>query len=188
MHLHNSLTAEWDWSKKWDLPINHTKGNYFTIGREVLLRLSFFPDGSDTPIPVSNLVRDLGVETDYMFSPSAQCTEAVNKTRRLIFMIRRSFQGLSKSALIPLYEASVRPHLEYGMPACSPNLVADSNHLERIQRLVTGRRHLPYEERLQRLGLHSLQRRRLRADLITACKKFKGLMDIDLNLLFLPPV
>ncbi len=106
-------------------------------------------------------------------------------------MIRRSFQDLSKSAFIPLYEALVRPHLEYGMPACLPNLVADINHLERIQRLatrlVTGLRHLPYEERLQRLGLYSLQRRRLRADLITAFKIFKGLLDIDPNLFFLPP-
>ncbi len=26
------------------------------------------------------------------------------------------------------------PHFEYGMPACSPNLVADINYLERFQR------------------------------------------------------
>ncbi len=116
--------------------------------------LSFVPDGSDTPIPVSNLVKDLGVQRDNMFSPSAQCTEAANKARRLIFMIRRSFQDLLKSAFIPLNGALMRPHLEYGMPACSPNLVTDINHLEQIQRLatrlVTGMRHLPYEERLQR--------------------------------------
>ncbi len=81
-------------------------------------------------------------------------------------MIRRSFQDVSKSVFIPLYEALVRPHLEYySMPACSPNLVADINHLEQSQklarRLVPVMRHLSYEERLQRLGLHSLQRRRL---------------------------
>ncbi len=40
-------------------------------------------------------------------------------------------------------------------------------------------RHLPYEERLQR--------RRLRADLITAFKMFKVLLDIDPNLVFFPP-
>ncbi len=66
----------------------------------------------------------------------------------------------------------MRPHLEYGMPACLPNFVADINHLERIQtlaaRLVT--------------GIHSLQWRRLRVDLITT-----GLLDIDRNLFFLPP-
>ncbi len=46
-------------------------------------------------------------------------------------------------------------------------------------RLVTGMRHLPYEERQQR--------RWLRTDLITAFKIFKGILDIDLNLFFLPP-
>ncbi len=62
-------------------------------------------------------------------------------------MIRGSEQDLSKSAFIPLYGALVRLHLEYGMPACSPYLVAYIHHLKRIQRLatmwVTGMRHLP---------------------------------------------
>ncbi len=66
MNLHSSLTAAWDWSKKWDLPINPTKCNNLTIGREVPLRLPFFPDWSDTPIPVSELFKDLGVQTDNM--------------------------------------------------------------------------------------------------------------------------
>ncbi len=96
----------------------------------------FFPDKSGTPIPVSTIVKDLGVQTDNMFSPSAQCTAAANKARRLIFMIRRSFQDLSKSAFMPLYGALVRPHLEYGMPACSPNLVADINHLKIFKGLL----------------------------------------------------
>ncbi len=72
-----------------------------------------------------------------------------------------------------------------------PFLTINAIYLERIQRfatrLITGMRHLPYEERLQRLGLHSLQRRRLRDDLITAFKIFKGLLEIDLNLCFIPP-
>ncbi len=113
------------------------------------------------------------------------------KARRLISMIRCSFQSLSKSAFIPLYEAFVRPHREYDMPASSPKLVAGINHLERIQRLatrlMTGMCHLPYEGRLQWLGLHSLQRRRLQADLITTVKMLTILLDINPNLFFLPP-
>ncbi len=117
---------------------------------EAPLRLPFSPDGSGTPNPVPKLVQDLDVQTDNVCPPSAQCTEAANKSKWLIFMIRRSFQDLSKSAFILLYGALVRPHLEYGRPACSPNLVACINHLERIQRiatrLVTGMRNLPNEE------------------------------------------
>ncbi len=81
MNRHSSLTAAWDWSKKWGLPIYPSKCNYLTIGRELLLRLSFFPDGSGISIPVSTIDKDLGVQTDNMLSPSAQCTAAANKAR-----------------------------------------------------------------------------------------------------------
>ncbi len=84
-------------------------------------------------------------------------------------MIRWSFAELSVSAFAALYNTLVRPHFEYAVQACSPNFVADADCLERIQRLATrlvkAFRRLPYEERLRRLGLHSLNRRRLRGDL-----------------------
>ncbi len=108
-------------------------------------------------------------------------------------MIRRSFQNISKWAFIPLYKALVRPYLEYAKSACLADVVADINPLERIQRLTTRLetdiRRLPYEEWQQRLGLHSLRRRRRRlwTDLIAAFKIFMGLLDIDPNFFFLPP-
>ncbi len=49
MNLHSSLAAAWDWPKKWDLPINPSKCNYLTIGREVPLRLSIPPIGMAPP-------------------------------------------------------------------------------------------------------------------------------------------
>ncbi len=134
MNLHSSLIAAGDWSNKWGLHINPTKCNYLTIEREVPLRLPFFPDGSGAPIHVYKLVTDLGVQRDNMFWLSAQCTKAANKACRLIFLIRRSIQDLSKSAFVLLYGSLVRPRLEYGMSARSSNRVADINQLERIQR------------------------------------------------------
>ncbi len=83
-----------------------------------------------------------------------------------------------------------------GLSASTPQILYASlftkprcNHLERIQRLasrlVTGMHHLAYEERLQRLGLHSLQQPRLQAGLFTAFKIFTSHLDIYRNLLFL---
>ncbi len=102
----------------------------------------FFPRWVWHPHPCIHISQGpRGSDGEYVL-PSAQCTEAANKARRMIFMIRCSFQDLSKSAFIPLYGALVR----------WPNLVADINHLERIQRLATRlvalMRHLPYKERL----------------------------------------
>ncbi len=141
--------------------------------------MPFFLDGSGTPIPVSKLDKDQGVQAHNVFSPSAHFTEAANKARRLIFMLG----ALPKISL-------TCPHLEYAMPVCLPNHVADTNRLERIEilatRLVTGMRYLPYEERLRRLSLHSLQRRRFRSDLITVFTIFTGRLDINRNI-FLSP-
>ncbi len=96
------------------------------------------------------------------------------------------------SAFAALYNTLFRPHLEYPMQACSPNLVADADCLEQIQRfamrLIKGFRRLPNQERLRRLGVHSLRRRRLRGDLIVAYKFFSRGSDLDLSLFFIPPV
>ncbi len=65
----------------------------------------------------------------------------------------------------PLHNTLVRPHLECSMQACSPNMGADADRLEQIQRLATrlvkGFRRLPYEVRLRLLCLHSFSRRNL---------------------------
>ncbi len=36
---------------------------------------------------ISKLIKDLGFQADNKFSPSAQCTEAADMARRLIFMV-----------------------------------------------------------------------------------------------------
>ncbi len=65
------------------------------------------------------------------------CRGAAITVRRLLFMIRRSFTDLPKAALIPLYCAVVRPHLEFSMEANPLNLMPGINHLERAQRSAT---------------------------------------------------
>ncbi len=169
-----------------DILINPTKCNYIAVGRAPPLQLSLATGSPGNFIHVAHVVKDLGVLIGHPFSPSIHCKEAASKARRMLFMIRRSFAELSVSAFAPLYNTLVWPHLEYAMQACSPNLVADADYLEQIPRLATrlvkGFRRLPYEERLRRLGLHSLRRRRFRGDLIVV-----GL-DLDPSLFFIPPV
>ncbi len=53
--------------------------------------------------------------------------------------------------------------------------------------LKNGTHLLAIEEILQRLGSHSLQRRWLRVDLVTAFKIFTSFLGVDSNLSFLPP-
>ncbi len=72
--------------------------------------------------------------------------------------------------------------MEYGQQAPSIYLRQDIALMERIQRLATrmvkGMRELPYEDRLRRLNIFSLKRRRLRGDLILAYNIFHGYLDL----------
>ncbi len=52
---------------------------------------------------------------------------------------------------------------------------------------MRGLRYVPYEERRRQLNLFSLERRRLRADLIQAFKRLKGEVDLNPSEFFLRP-
>ena len=73
--------------------------------------------------------------------------------------------------MLQFYKTLVRPHLEYCVQFWSPHYQNDVEALERVQKRFT--RMLPgisYEERLNKLGLFSLERQRLRGNLIEVYK------------------
>jgi len=108
--------------------------------------------------------------------------------RRLIGLIARTISYRNKYILLRLYKTLVRPHLEYSVSAWSPYYEKDKLLLERVQhrftRMIPGLKKLPYETRLQHLGLWTLEERRNRSDLLEVFRMYKGLSLIPFNQFF----
>ena len=102
--------------------------------------------------------------------------------------IKRQFTTRKAETILTLYNALVRPHLEYAVQFWSPTLRKDIDRLEKVQaratKLIPSIRHISYERRLARLNLYSLEKRRLRSQLIETFKILQGIENIDHRNLF----
>ena len=103
-------------------------------------------------------------------------------------VMQRTMKSSNPEILLSIYKSTVRPHLEYCTPVWSPHYRKDKELLQRVQhrftRMFCHLRHLEYEERLNILGLWSLEERRNRADLLEVYKMASGKSGNSLQDLF----
>ena len=112
----------------------------------------------------------------------------VVKARKVWEITQRTFRGANVLAMLRLYNSLVVPLLEYASPVWSPHTKRDTQKCELVQRHVTlkailGYQNMDYETQLLVLGLVSLEEHRRTKDLVTCYKCINGSTDVDTHYL-----
>jgi ribonuclease P/MRP protein subunit RPP40 len=183
--MQNDLKLLFQWSIDWQMMFNTDKCTVIHMGKN---NKEFEYKLGESVVKKSQKERDLGVIIDSSGKSSEQCILSVKKANAVLGMIKRNINFKSKEIMVRLYKALVRPHLEYCVQVWSPYLRKDINMLERVQRratkMIEGYWDMEYSERLKKLGLISLEKRRVRGDLIQVFKMIKGFDKLDFGSFF----
>ena len=185
MAMKRDLVRLQEWSAKWLLEFNPDKCSTMHIGHRNP-NVTYELNGVE--LKSTDMEKDLGVFITNDLKPAKHIGMVTSKANRIVGLIKRNFTYMDIEMCKTLYCSLVRPHLEYAVQSWSPYYRKDIEELEKIQRrmtkLVPELKDLPYEERCKRMGLTSLEKRRVRGDLIETFKIIHGYENVDRETFF----
>ncbi len=186
-NLQTALDGLVEWAEKWGMQFNVKKCKVMHLGRQ---NPQYAYSMGGVTLTKTEEERDLGVITTSQLKPSVQCAKAARAAQLVLGQITRSFHYRSKKVFLELYKTYVRPHLEFAVQAWSPWLRADIEKLEGVQqraiRMISGLKGSTYEEKLEELGLTTLEERRHQADMAMVYKILTRKDDVEPGTWFTP--
>jgi hypothetical protein len=163
-----------DWAQEWGMQFNTKKCKVMHFGRNNA-EMDYMMGGQ--VLEKTSEERDIGVTVTKDLKPAAQCSKAVRTAMTVLSQISRSFTYRDKKYFTALYQRYVRPHLEFSVPAWNPWLQKDIETLEKVQKravnMISGLQGT-YIEKLEQLGMQSLESRRDEADMVLVYKILNG--------------
>ncbi|EFA12429.1 hypothetical protein TcasGA2_TC005240 [Tribolium castaneum] len=174
--LQDQLNLIFQWSEKWQIPLNIAKCCVLQCGHN---NPKYLYHINGTLLSVKTSTKDLGVIVNDKLGWSEQCLASVGRARKMFYLLKHVFPNPSVSFISKVYITYIRPHLEFAIPVWRPYLLKDIDLLERTQHLVTRWTHclrqVSYEQRLEILKIPDLRARENRADAIQIFRLTHGL-------------
>ena len=185
--LLDDLKAVITWAEENKMELNETKFMLLQHGNNVDIKNPYKLSENIT-LEKSEYAKDLGILVDMDLKWRQQIATATASATQLAGWAMRVFRSRTKEVVLTLYKALIRPKLEYGCVVWHPHLISDIATLESVQRTMTSRiehmERLNYWERLDKLNLFSMQRRRERYICMMMFNIYSGRLHNNLNLCF----
>ena len=125
--------------------------------------------------------KDLGVVSDHKLNFDLHIAEKTKKANSMLAIIEKCFMKLNCQSLSVLVKTPGRPYSEYCNQAWHPHFQKHRSNLENAQRratrLIPSLASLPYEQRIMKLDLPTLDFRRKRGRMIEVYKILNGVYD-----------
>ena len=174
-NLQVTIDRMYQWTEDWQLKFNETKCKILHLGENNPQRPYYIgPVGERIELEKTVLEKDLGVHIDPNLSFDSHIEKIIKKASSKSAQIMENFTYRSKDVLVPIFKTLVRPVLEYVNNAWNSSQRHNVDDIEAVQRRFSKKilevKKLPYEERLSKINLPSLEYRRFRGDLIETYK------------------
>jgi hypothetical protein len=180
--LQQDLEAVYKWARDSNMEFNGGKFQLLRYGRNSELKSkTFYKDCDGVQIGESLHVKDLGVIMSSDGKFTQQIESVVQKATRMTGWVLRTFKTRDVVPMMTLYKSLILSQLDYCSALWNPSdSAALCNRIESVQRTfarrIIGLDGLNYWERLKRLRLYSVQRRRERFMIFYVFKIIHGLV------------
>lgn len=188
-NMQNTLSALYSYFESLQLKIAFEKCQSLHLGNGNMP--SYFLKGE--LIEEVQVIRDLGLQLSSDFNNLSNISTRYRSALRQLYSMFKCVTVRDPIVLVRCFKTFVLPILEFGSPIWNPHLILQVKLLENVQQLFTRTvyfRCFPseckdtvpsYKSRIKRLGLLSLECRRVIADLVLAFKIIRGLTTLRLS-------
>ena len=176
--MQSDLNLIYKWAERNIMEFNEVKFEQMACGRTNGICIESYRTPSGKEIEYKNKVKDLGVITseDLLFREHIDSVVTSCKIKQGIIL--RKFITRKEEPMMKMFKTYIRSKIDYCCLVWSPWCQKDINKIERLQRNFTskieGMEKLDYHERLIKLNLFSLERRRERFMIINAWQQLEG--------------
>jgi len=184
--MQEDLETIYEWSNKNKMKFNENKFEQMAHGplKEVPIDSYKTPSGED--IEIKDTAKDLGILATNDLKFKEHINKITTSSKIVMGMLLRTFSTRDKEPMIKMFNAYIKSKLEYCCTVWSPVEQKYINEVEDIQRIFTskiyGLERMDYHQRLRKLKLYSLERRRERYLIIYGWQQIEGIKENVLKL------